>query len=64
MRLRNYIRKDEMPYTTPNGCVYDSGDYCRDACAREKTDRWDDGEEASRGAKGRAMRRHWDRSTL
>src|SRR5258708_26531987 len=27
MRLRNYIRKDEMPYTTPNGCVYDSGDY-------------------------------------
>ena len=27
MRLRNYIRKDEMPYKTPNGCVYDSGDY-------------------------------------
>lgn len=25
MRLRNYIR--EFPYTTPNGCVYDSGDY-------------------------------------
>lgn len=25
MRLRNYIR--EMPYTTPNGCVYDSGDF-------------------------------------
>jgi CO/xanthine dehydrogenase Mo-binding subunit len=29
MRKRNYIRADEMPYTTPNGCVYDSGDYAR-----------------------------------
>ncbi len=27
MRLRNYIKSSEMPYTTPNGCVYDSGDY-------------------------------------
>ncbi len=27
MRLRNYIRPDEMPYTTPNGCIYDSGNY-------------------------------------
>ncbi|HET7045155.1 MAG TPA: xanthine dehydrogenase family protein molybdopterin-binding subunit [Gaiellaceae bacterium] len=27
MRKRNYVRSDEMPYTTPNGCVYDSGDY-------------------------------------
>ncbi len=25
MRLRNYIR--DFPYETPNGCVYDSGDY-------------------------------------
>ncbi|MCU7930757.1 MAG: molybdopterin-dependent oxidoreductase [Candidatus Thiodiazotropha sp. (ex Codakia rugifera)] len=25
MRLRNYIR--EFPYETPNGCVYDSGDF-------------------------------------
>lgn len=29
MRLRNYIRADEFPYTTPNGCVYDSGDYAQ-----------------------------------
>ncbi|HEV2176963.1 MAG TPA: xanthine dehydrogenase family protein molybdopterin-binding subunit [Terriglobia bacterium] len=29
MRLRNYIRTSEMPYTTPNGCVYDSGDYAK-----------------------------------
>jgi CO/xanthine dehydrogenase Mo-binding subunit len=27
MRLRNYIRPEEFPYTTPNGCVYDSGNY-------------------------------------
>jgi len=25
IRLRNYI--EEFPYTTPNGCVYDSGDF-------------------------------------
>jgi CO/xanthine dehydrogenase Mo-binding subunit len=29
MRKRNYIRKEEFPYTTPNGCIYDSGDYAR-----------------------------------
>ena len=27
IRKRNYIRTEEMPYETPNGCVYDSGDY-------------------------------------
>ncbi len=27
MRLRNYIRAEEFPYVTPNGCVYDSGNY-------------------------------------
>lgn len=27
MRLRNYIRPEEFPYLTPNGCVYDSGNY-------------------------------------
>lgn len=27
MRMRNYIRPAEFPYTTPNGCVYDSGNY-------------------------------------
>ena len=29
MRKRNYVRADEMPYETPNGCVYDSGDYAQ-----------------------------------
>jgi len=27
MRRRNYIKPEQMPYTTPNGNVYDSGDY-------------------------------------
>ena len=27
IRMRNYIRREEFPYTTPNGCIYDSGDY-------------------------------------
>src|SRR5262249_18032908 len=29
VRKRNYIRAEEMPYETPNGCVYDSGDYAK-----------------------------------
>jgi 2-furoyl-CoA dehydrogenase large subunit len=29
VRKRNYVRAEEMPYETPNGCVYDSGDYAR-----------------------------------
>jgi CO/xanthine dehydrogenase Mo-binding subunit len=27
IRKKNYV--DEFPYTTPNGCIYDSGDYAR-----------------------------------
>src|SRR5579864_1600222 len=27
IRLRNYIRPEQFPYTTPNGCIYDSGNY-------------------------------------
>jgi CO/xanthine dehydrogenase Mo-binding subunit len=27
VRKRNFIRSNEMPYETPNGCIYDSGDY-------------------------------------
>src|SRR5439155_722758 len=29
VRKRNYIRTEEMPYETPNGCIYDSGDYAK-----------------------------------
>jgi len=27
VRRRNYVKADEFPYETPNGCLYDSGDY-------------------------------------
>ncbi len=27
MRMRNYIQPEQFPYTTPNGNIYDSGDY-------------------------------------
>ena len=29
VRKRNYVQPEQMPYETPNGCVYDSGDYPR-----------------------------------
>src|SRR5881398_3364711 len=29
MRKKNYVKHEEFPYETPNGCVYDSGDYAR-----------------------------------
>src|SRR5262249_1877553 len=29
VRKRNYVKADEFPWTTPNGCVCDSGDYAR-----------------------------------
>jgi CO/xanthine dehydrogenase Mo-binding subunit len=29
VRKRNYVRHEDMPYETPNGCVYDSGDYAK-----------------------------------
>ena len=29
VRRRNYIQPEDMPYETPNGCIYDSGDYPR-----------------------------------
>jgi len=29
VRMRNFITREDQPYTTPNGCVYDDGDYPR-----------------------------------
>ena len=29
MRKLNYVQPEQMPYETPSGCVYDSGDYPR-----------------------------------
>jgi CO/xanthine dehydrogenase Mo-binding subunit len=39
MRLRNYIK--EFPYTTPNGCVYDSGNYPKMLEIAKKLIDWD-----------------------
>ncbi len=40
MRLRNYI--EEFPYTTPNGCVYDSGDFPTMLAKAKDAIGWDD----------------------
>jgi 2-furoyl-CoA dehydrogenase large subunit len=42
IRLRNYIRPEEFPYTTPNGCVYDSGNYPRMLQVAKERIGWDD----------------------
>ena len=42
MRLRNYIRPEEFPYTTPNGCVYDSGNYPKMLRRAKDLIGWDD----------------------
>lgn len=41
IRLRNYIPPDAFPYTTPNGCVYDSGDYPKLLEEAKKLIDWD-----------------------
>jgi len=40
IRLRNYIR--DFPYTTPNGCVYDSGDFVAMLNRAKDIIGWDD----------------------
>ena len=42
MRLRNYIRPEEFPYTTPNGCVYDSGNYPKMLQVAKEQIGWED----------------------
>jgi CO/xanthine dehydrogenase Mo-binding subunit len=42
IRLRNYIRAEEFPYTTPNGCVYDSGNYPRMLQVAKERIGWDE----------------------
>ena len=41
MRLRNYILPEEFPYTTPNGCVYDSGNYPKMLAVAKDLIGWD-----------------------
>ncbi|HSY64345.1 MAG TPA: xanthine dehydrogenase family protein molybdopterin-binding subunit [Terriglobales bacterium] len=42
IRLRNYIRPEEFPYTTPNGCVYDSGNYPQMLQVAQERVGWDE----------------------
>ena len=42
MRLRNYIRPEEFPYITPNGCVYDSGNYPKMLQVAKERIGWDE----------------------
>lgn len=42
IRVRNYIRPKEFPYKTPNGCIYDSGDYPRMLGLAKELVGWDD----------------------
>jgi CO/xanthine dehydrogenase Mo-binding subunit len=45
IRLRNYIRPEEFPYTTPNGCVYDSGNYPKMLERAKQLLKWDEWQE-------------------
>ncbi|HEX9822559.1 MAG TPA: xanthine dehydrogenase family protein molybdopterin-binding subunit [Methylomirabilota bacterium] len=57
LRLRNYVRADEMPYATPTGSRYDSGDYpatLRAALERFDYARWRR-EQARARAEGRLL---------
>jgi CO/xanthine dehydrogenase Mo-binding subunit len=51
MRTRNYIRTEEFPYTTPNGCVYDSGNYARMLEMAKQLIHYDDWREKQRQAR-------------
>ena len=51
MRLRNYIRPQEFPYTTPNGCVYDSGNYPKMLEIAKGLIGWDDWKKKQRQAR-------------
>jgi len=53
MRLRNYIRPEEFPYTTPNGCVYDSGNYPKMLQVAKEQIGWEKLEKRDR------LRREW-----
>ena len=48
MRNRNYI--SEFPYTTPNGCVYDSGDYHKMLATAKELVGWEAWKEKQRQA--------------
>jgi 2-furoyl-CoA dehydrogenase large subunit len=52
VRKRNYIPADAFPYETPNGCIYDSGDYHRMLDLALDLVRYDDWKKLREEAKG------------
>ena len=62
VRKRNYIRAEDMPYETPNGCVYDSGDYAQMLDIALELIGWDEHRRrearGGEGARQAARRRH------
>ncbi len=53
IRKKNYVQPEQMPYETPNGCVYDSGDYPRSLDLVLELIGYDSIEERRRDAAGR-----------
>src|SRR5437764_2057247 len=53
VRKRNYVKADEFPWTTPNGCVYDSGDYARCLDIALELVEYEGADERRREAQGR-----------
>jgi 2-furoyl-CoA dehydrogenase large subunit len=51
MRLRNYIQPQEFPYETPNGCIYDSGNYPGMLELAKKLIGWDEWKNKQRDAR-------------
>jgi 2-furoyl-CoA dehydrogenase large subunit len=51
MRLRNYIQPQEFPYTTPNGCIYDSGNYPKMLEVAKQLIGWDEWKNKQRAAR-------------
>jgi CO/xanthine dehydrogenase Mo-binding subunit len=57
VRKKNYIRAEDMPYETPNGCIYDSGDYAKMLDIGLELIGWDGREErrAEAAARGKLL---------
>ncbi len=62
IRKKNYVKTEQMPYETPNGCVYDSGDYAAALdIALELIDHGSIEERRQRGGRAREAARLRDR---
>ncbi len=51
IRRRNYIKPDQFPYETPNGCVYGSGNYPKMLSKAKELIGWDDWKEKQKNAR-------------